>query len=68
MITPFEILKLYREDAGSNAQDMIALLQEKLDGARTIISLDNSMAIFEHGKLVVVVSTDGIDFYDNPET
>ena len=57
-----EILSLYREDAGYNAQDLISILDSRLDGGTTR-SLDNSLVIFHSGKLVVAVSTDGVEFF-----
>ncbi len=57
-----EILRLYREDAGYNAQDLISILDSELEGGATR-SLDNSLVIFQSGELVVAVCTDGVEFF-----
>lgn len=57
-----EILRLYREDAGYNVQDLISMLDSKLDGGTTR-SLDDSLVIFHLGELVVAVSPGGVEFF-----
>lgn len=61
-MTQEEITKLYKEDAGSNAQDLIQILKEKHFGIENS-SYDNSLTIFKHEKLIIVVSSNGVDFY-----
>ena len=62
-----EILRLYREDAGYNAQDLIKILDSKLDGGDTR-SLDDSLVIFHLEKLVVAVSANGVEFFQQEPT
>ncbi len=56
-----EILRLYSEDSGYNPQDLIGILDTKLD-AQTTRSLDGSLVIYFTEALTFAVSQQGIEF------
>ena len=63
MMEKEEILELYEVYAGFNGQDLIKILEEKLD-CGTTRSLDGSLVIFHQKNSLVVVDSCGPQFFN----
>jgi hypothetical protein len=57
-----EIMEAYR-GTGYNSQDLIKILDFKLDGGTTR-SLDGSLVLFHHQGLIIAVCYDGVQFFN----
>jgi hypothetical protein len=57
-----EILEEYK-NSGWNAQDLMKRLDEKLKNACVTKSYDDSLAVYEYGELVIMVSSSGVAFF-----
>lgn len=62
-MTKQQILEAYK-GTGYNAQNLIKLLDEKLQDACKTSSFDESLAVFETKEFVVMVSTNGVELFN----
>ena len=60
-MTKEKILRAYKE-SGYNAQDLMKFLDSNLGGSSTA-SYDGSLKVYQKGALVIMVSTEGVEFF-----
>ena len=60
-----QILEEYKK-SGYNAQNLMKVLDKELGGSKTS-SFDGSLQVYQFGGLVVMVSTDGVEFFKTEE-